>query len=65
MMVIVNDVYIMENEAYDKAEKLVKDMIPRVVTHGLPFNHQNIFEQARSYLLFNSITFSLVAPRVK
>jgi hypothetical protein len=43
MMVIVNDVYIMENEAYDKAEKLVKDMIPRVVTHGLPFNHQNIF----------------------
>jgi hypothetical protein len=43
MMVIVNDVYNMENEAYDKAEKLVKDMIPRVVTHGLPFNHQNIF----------------------
>lgn len=43
MMVIVNDVYNMENEAYDKAEQLVKDMVPRIVTHGLPFTHQNVF----------------------
>jgi hypothetical protein len=21
----------------------VKDMVPRIVTHGLPFTHQNVF----------------------
>lgn len=41
-MVIFNDVYNKEKRVYEKAEQLVKDTVPRIVTYSLHFIHENV-----------------------